>query len=108
MQSNFLFFPYRLSFSKIGIIDEENRITKMINIEHVTELEKKNVFLSCHVRKTMKKPWVSLESQESIDNFFVFLLFFVIITITDGRKSVLIRPMNFDFAVLKNTEDNYK
>ena len=73
MQSSFLFFPYRLSFSKIGIIDEENRITKMINIEHVTELEKKNVFLSCHVRKTMKKPWDSL--QESIDNFFLFLFF---------------------------------
>ena len=32
MQSSFLFFPYRLSFSKIGIIDEENRITKMVNI----------------------------------------------------------------------------
>ena len=106
MQSSFLFFPYRLSFSKIGIIDEENRITKMINIEHVTELEKKKCFLSYHVRKTMKKPWVSL--QESIDNFFFVCFFFVIITITDGRKSVLIRPMNFDFAVLKNTEDNYK
>ena len=106
MQSSFLFFPYRLSFSKIGIIDEENRITKMINIEHVTELEKKKCFLSYHVRKTMKKPWVSL--QESIDIFFFVCFFFVIITITDGRKSVLIRPMNFDFAVLKNTEDNYK
>ena len=106
MQSSFLFFPYRLSFSKIGIIDEENRITKMINIEHVTELEKKKCFLYYHVRKTMKKPRVSL--QESIDNFFFVCFFFVIITITDGRKSVLIRPMNFDFAVLKNTEDNYK
>ena len=45
MQSSFLFFPYRLSFSKIGIIDEENRITKMVNIEHVTELEKKMFFV---------------------------------------------------------------
>ena len=45
MQSSFLFFPYRLSFSKIGIIDEENGITKMVNIEHVTELEKKIFFV---------------------------------------------------------------
>ena len=45
MQSSFLFFPYRLSLSEIGIIDEENRITKMVNIEHVTELEKKMFFV---------------------------------------------------------------
>ena len=86
MQSSFLFFPYRLSFSKIGIIDEENRITKMVNIEHVTELEKK---MFCFLPR--KKPWVSL--QKSIGNIYIYIYIYM----TDGRKSVSIRPMRLRF-----------